>query len=334
MFNFHSTGPKTSAQVQAEADRVNAPLMGMAPGSFIRSSDALGTAWMERRTTTYPTIQRLERFYDIMVDDNAADLQVNQGGREGLPTFLTVGGVYANHQHYGWENFGDLGWSDGYCDLHTTGPQGILLGYWRTGDYRLYDKGRDMAAFRRDYAQNHSTTTDEWWRGAQFYEKGWWHGDDFTGQQSHTWLQGLLLHYAMTGDEGSGRRRSSASTSSCGIRRVRGPAGGASHPGLVDRGARRRIQLSGQSGLARGRRAGRRPVPAARDRGRCSRLPSRSGEYSAHRQALDGNIFFIAAAKYVKASGDLQYLPFLQRMRNFFVNTCIIPQSGSAPHGT
>ena len=36
-----------------------------------------------------------------------------------------------------------------------------MSGFWRTGDYRLFNNGRDVAVSRRDYNQNHSTNTAE-----------------------------------------------------------------------------------------------------------------------------------------------------------------------------
>jgi hypothetical protein len=59
-----------------------------------------------------------------------------------------------------------------------------------------------VAWSRRDYNQNHSTNPAELWRGASFYEKGYWHGNYVSGIASHNWVEGPMYH-VITGD---GRR--------------------------------------------------------------------------------------------------------------------------------
>ncbi|MCA9321154.1 MAG: hypothetical protein KDB53_10485, partial [Planctomycetes bacterium] len=80
---------------------------------------------------------------------------------------------------------------------------GTLINYYRTGDYAFFTMGREMAAHRRDYDQNHTQNPLAKRSGGQAYEKGFFHGNFSPPTPSHTWVHGLLLNYVMTGDEGS-----------------------------------------------------------------------------------------------------------------------------------
>lgn len=146
--------------------------------------------------------RRFERLMDVLVDDGAADNQPALG-RIGLPGFIERGGTYGQEAFYGWFNYGDIAWGDGYCSLHYDFPFGVLLEFLRTGDPRFFERGDIMAQHRRDIDQDHGTESKHKLRGGQFYEKGYWHGNYYFPTPSHTWLYGSILHYLLTGDEGS-----------------------------------------------------------------------------------------------------------------------------------
>jgi hypothetical protein len=262
----------------------------------------------------------------MIVDDNAAD-NVPNLGRIGLPKFIERGGTWGDRQPYGWENYGDIPWADGYCNLHYNWPANLLLEFLRTGDWRYFDRGRDMAVWRRDYGQNHGMAGTEAWRGCSFYEKGWWHGNSMPGTVSHNWVLGLLLHYALTGDEGT--REAALENASMAMRA--GPGSwsgwwGSRIPGwaidcLVDA-----WNFLGNPEYA---------DEAARGISRYEELELADGGGGYHLNPANGattvwmeNIFFFAAAKHVLATGSSQPLPLLQRMRTWFKRSCIIPPEG------
>jgi uncharacterized protein (TIGR03437 family) len=108
-------------------------------------------------------------------------------------------------EHFGWQNFGDLAWGDGYSNLHYDLPFMLLREYLRTGDARAFQVGSEMTRFRADYG--HYRAEDYWdtsrtlnLRGLSFYEKGR-HGTYREPVFSHHWIEGLWLYWALTGDE-------------------------------------------------------------------------------------------------------------------------------------
>jgi hypothetical protein len=108
-------------------------------------------------------------------------------------------------EQLGWRNFGDLGWGDGFANLHYDLPYVLLREYLRTGDKRAFQLGNEMARYRLDWGQYHG---DDYWdeagninfRGYAFYEKGD-HGSFSDPKPSHTWVEGMWLYWALTGDE-------------------------------------------------------------------------------------------------------------------------------------
>jgi hypothetical protein len=328
VFDFHA-GPRGAAEVDAVASRLESPLVGGPEPAAVRKSGVLGPFWVERGLLpAEPGLDRFERFLDIMADDHAADPTGNIG-RIGLPAFLARGGTFGNRHPYGWDHFGDLPWGDGWCNLHYDWPAALLSGFLRTGDARLFHRGCDMAAFRRDYGQNHSQDPREPWRGAAFYEKGSWHGNYNPGTVSHNWNLGLVLHYAITGEESTRE----ALIENVDYLLLRSPPKrwtgwwgsripGWAIDGLVDAygvlGDPRCLEEAGK-GVAR-----------------FAELEMQDGAEGYHlnpsnkaTQPWMDNIFFVAAAKYVAASGDPSPLPLLARMRNWFKRSCIVPPYGS-----
>lgn len=105
----------------------------------------------------------------------------------------------------GWRNFGDVAWGAGYANVHYDLPFILLREYLRTGDARAFQIGSEMARYRADWGHYHA---NDYWdnegtynmRGVAFYEKGD-HGSDMLPMLTHNWIEGMWLHWALTGDE-------------------------------------------------------------------------------------------------------------------------------------
>ena len=106
-------------------------------------------------------------------------------------------------EQFGWRNFGDLAWGDGYANLHYDLPFIVLREYLRTGDARAFQLGSEMARYRADWGHYRADDffTSNWnLRGMAFYEKGD-HGSFREPVPSHSWIEGMWLYWALTGDE-------------------------------------------------------------------------------------------------------------------------------------
>ncbi len=106
-------------------------------------------------------------------------------------------------EQFGWRNFGDLAWGDGYANVHYDLPFVLLREYLRSGDARAFQLGSEMARYRADWGQFHANDflMENWnLRGMAFYEKGD-HGSFREPVPSHTWIEGMWLYWALTGDE-------------------------------------------------------------------------------------------------------------------------------------
>jgi NedA-like, galactose-binding domain len=110
-----------------------------------------------------------------------------------------------NGEQFGWRNFGDLAWAEGYANVHYDLPFVILREYVRTGDQRAFQLGSEMARYRADWGQYHAEEyldRDKTWnlKGHAFYEKGD-HGSFREPVPSHNWIEGMWLYWALTGDQ-------------------------------------------------------------------------------------------------------------------------------------
>lgn len=108
-----------------------------------------------------------------------------------------------NGEQFGWRNFGDLAWGDGYANVHYDLPFLLLRESLRTGDARAFQLGSEMARYRADWGQLHGDDylNADWnLRGMAFYEKGD-HGSFREPVPSHMWIEGMWLYWALTGDE-------------------------------------------------------------------------------------------------------------------------------------
>jgi F5/8 type C domain/YetA-like protein len=110
-----------------------------------------------------------------------------------------------NGEQFGWRNFGDLAWGEGYANVHYDLPFILLREYLRTGDARAFRLGGEMARYRADWGQHHANDyidRERKWnlKGQAFYEKGD-HGSFREPVPSHEWIEGMWLYWALTGDE-------------------------------------------------------------------------------------------------------------------------------------
>ena len=336
-FDFHS-GDRSGAAVAASAERTNSPIMGRADPLWTKRSFATGTIFSERRDWAgAPTLQRADRLAEIAVLDSAAD-PIPTYGQMGLPGFRNNGGTWGGRNFYGWDTYGDIPWTDGTCSVHYDWPMSMMLNWARGGDYGFFDTGRDMAWIRRDYKQNHSTNTTEFWRGAASYEKGWWSGNYRWGEQSHTWIHGELLHYVLTGEEAS--REAAIECAEYQVRNTpRNWSGqwGARIPGwsiecLLDAWN----YLGNPAYLAEAQAGVNRFQQLEVQQGSNGYVIDQATAYNSGGLVIPANcapwmlnIFYNAAARYVVCTNDVQFVPFLNRMQNWFTTQVIVPPSGS-----
>jgi hypothetical protein len=113
---------------------------------------------------------------------------------------------------YGYMNFGDMAHDKGYCSGHHDWVRGIFTNWLRHQKREFYDAGVEMLRHRYDIDQYHCTERQDpnwkWFNGFQRFELGF-HGarlgefhphGEATACPQNTWLEGLLLAYAITGD--------------------------------------------------------------------------------------------------------------------------------------
>ena len=177
---------------------MNSPTLLKAPPEYLANVGDVGFYFSEFRKSQDVLRNRWQQFLRILVDDNAAD-HIPNTGLKGLPRLLREGGNAGHVNPFGWHNFGDLPWANGYCSLHYDHPRTLFLAYMASGDRRFFDTAIPMLEHQRDLDMVHSTDADQY-QGAQRYEKGWYHGNARGPQQSHAWLGGLYLHWVLTAD--------------------------------------------------------------------------------------------------------------------------------------
>ena len=177
--------------------------------AYVAETKAVRPAFIEKRNwmkvfaqdrTMAVAATRLERW---LASAYAREANDPAGDSAGLSVFEVR--QRDEQTEYGWRNFGDLAWADGYSNLHYDLPFILLREYLRTTDGRAFQVGSEMARYRSDWGQYHA---DDYWdqertvnlRGLAFYEKGE-HGSYREPIPSHTWIEGLWLYWALTGDE-------------------------------------------------------------------------------------------------------------------------------------
>lgn len=160
---------------------------------------------------------RLERMQKAMVDVDYAERQAVNIPASSIVTQREMrGNALPSSPYdldlYGYMNFGDLPHFAGYCSLHYDWPRAMFTAYLAHGKREFVDLGVEMLRHRYDIDQYHNEDRTDpdwtWYNGLQRYEYGY-HGrllaekhphGEWTPDPQHTWLEGLLLGYALTGD--------------------------------------------------------------------------------------------------------------------------------------
>jgi hypothetical protein len=175
--------------------------------SYIASSGAVRPAFVERRDWSSKDAQfseaatRVERMFA-----SGYAVEASEGAGAVPPTSIFEYRLRGeNGEQFGWRNFGDLAWGDGYANVHYDLPFVLLREYLRTGDARAFQLGGEMARYRADWGQYRADDyidRDRTWnfKGLAYYEKGD-HGSFREPVPSHSWIEGMWLYWAMTGDE-------------------------------------------------------------------------------------------------------------------------------------
>lgn len=223
MLGFAPTGAGASVVQRAKALETP-PAFAIDP-MWIRNSRAMGGAfgmadWPARNTGLAEARSHHVKMQHALVDVKWAD---PQGGSGEIPPASmreqretrghTMGDVVIYDMDlYGFMNFGDLPHDRGFSSGHHDWVQGLLHGWLRHGKREYLDYAVEMLRHRYDIDQYHCQERADpnwkWYNGFQRFELGF-HGArlaDFhpngeaTGNPSATWLEGLLLAYAVTGD--------------------------------------------------------------------------------------------------------------------------------------
>jgi len=203
---------RTSSQAQARVREASMafkhPLFATAAPSWYAESHAI-QLMIEARPWTKQAglnpvvagdLERYERFQDAKWSIEATDWVQNLG-HVTYPVFRQRGGSYGGRQFYGWMNFGDTPWGDGYAQGHYDWPYSTLLSFVRSDERRFLELAVPMARHRMDIDQYHTTEDRYNISGGQRFEKGERHGNmTVPPTPSHTWIHGLLLYWALTGD--------------------------------------------------------------------------------------------------------------------------------------
>ncbi len=203
---FHGA-PSEGPSAADFARSASVPLIAVIPGSWYAASKALGMLAPARMPLAdqkiAEAVARYEKFHRAFVHaDQAEDPRVTiHMVREKDPSAR-----YYGEELYGWMNFGDLPWEEGYSSLHYDWPYGVLLQFIRTGDPAFFVLGREMALHRIDIDHIHGNKGHRGknpWKSQylQRYETDF-HGNAFAERprDAHTWSGGMALYYLLTGD--------------------------------------------------------------------------------------------------------------------------------------
>jgi hypothetical protein len=223
--NFHA-GPATeqnSWQLFKQMQKI--PFAWAGNGQYAKSNACLIPLSMTRDwdQTILPQrfkdgLKHFDRWCNVRFDSTQADQLDGFKNRWWQVSFETMGrrgGARGSRRAYwGWEHYGCFPWSEYYSSQHYDFPYGTYLQYMRSGNYAAFDFIYDHAMHRYDVDQYHNLDPGEHdgWSmcaGGQQYEKGWHGVNVITGKfgtgnrpmVSHLWTAGILLHWALTGDE-------------------------------------------------------------------------------------------------------------------------------------
>jgi len=186
---------------KASAATLNSPLMARATPEYYAGTEA-GPGWFAPAGTSdggadyAQKVKNWNRQAKNAVDpkERTSLIRTRRGGAEGRGFW------------YGWMDFGDLLWANGYCTLHYDWSWVMLLNYLRQGDRGFLDMGEEMIRHRVDVDQVWSDRVAHYFRGLGRWETSPvnLHGDVNGGRSkpitSHFWGSGVVLHYMLTGD--------------------------------------------------------------------------------------------------------------------------------------
>ncbi len=200
-----------SADAAGNAARLASPLVPRTPSRWVFDTQALGmtdpgdqtfagTGDDARMNAAY------RRYNDLMrkrVGAAAADAE-----RAGFVNTIVdakerrfVGpGAFADW--YGWANFGDDNWGDGYSSNHYDMPGFLLTHFLRLGDRALWDVAEAHIRQATEFGQNWGIDPNTFVASISFYEKTN-HGlfpDWNRPAASHNWIRRLILYHWLTGD--------------------------------------------------------------------------------------------------------------------------------------
>jgi len=203
---FHPRA-EAGARGKVMAERFFQPLTVVVPAHWYATTQALG--WFVPRggrceddPVLQEALERYERLQDCKVHLEASD-------KTGPPST-----IYTERERrgegmdwYGWMNFGDIpwggnNWEGAYCSLHYDWTYGMLLQFLRSGDTAFFRLAKEMALHRMDVDQYHTDRGSPWLNNFQWNEFSQ-HDIDvepWEPNPSHTWIQGLILYYLLTGE--------------------------------------------------------------------------------------------------------------------------------------
>lgn len=181
-----------------------------------------------------PTVSRLlEQPYLLVADPEyltgtgALGIVAAAAAADGYPSFRaayekSVDETYSRYlakresrREYGMQNFGDDTFEWGYGPMYTFWSNqeydhhyGFLLQYLRSGDLRFWQIGDQAARHYRDVDVIHHSTNPliigapRAHNTKHVVEQGWYPDHNLGGVAvHHAWVEGLWLHYLLTGDE-------------------------------------------------------------------------------------------------------------------------------------
>jgi len=195
------------------------PLMALGSSQWYTESKALGMISPSGLTSGDSEINEAMERFELLQSANLYE-EDSENGR----TILNIRISDPPHwetskqgQFFGWMNFGDMIWSSHYPNaLHYDWTYSMLLHYIRSGKRSFFDTGVGMAKHRYDVDQYHGerdhtdTGGEKYLNYLQFYESSG-HADPAVNRyhpsklsfNSHTWNEGLVLYYLLTGDRKS-----------------------------------------------------------------------------------------------------------------------------------
>jgi len=187
------------------------PLIPHCEGKWYSESGSLfffsERGWKTDDLLLREAMKRYEKLQDCKVHIEESEYQ---RGKEVPPSTIYTEREKRGEKEgwYGWMDFGDLAWGGnkwegGYCSLHYDWTYGIILQFLRSGDPAFFYLGDEMARHRMDIDQYYSPRGSPWLSGFQWNEFGKHDridDDPWEPLPSHTWIQGLLLYYMITGN--------------------------------------------------------------------------------------------------------------------------------------